>query len=111
MIQPSLLSRGTLYKVLMDTMLAQNAEITLKNIQLVSINLSHTASQLSVIVNNVNQGKGTLGVMLNDTTLSNELRIAIRKVKEGSEQFSEITNNATEILNQINTGNGVVTGG
>jgi phospholipid/cholesterol/gamma-HCH transport system substrate-binding protein len=101
-------SKGTLYRVLMDTTLAKNVEFTLQKIQLVSTNLVQTSSQLSVIVNDVGHGKGTIGLLLNDTTLPNDLRLAVRKVKEGSEQFSTITNDVADVLKQINSGNGVM---
>ena len=103
-------SRGTLYKVLMDTMFAQNTEQTLKNIHQVSTNLVITSDQLSVLINDVQDGKGTLGILLRDSVLSNDLRFAVRKVKYGSEQFSKITNDASEILNQINSGKGLING-
>lgn len=103
-------SRGTLYKVLMDTTLAENVTFTLKNIHVVSNNLVQTSSQLSGMVNEVNHGNGTISLLLNDTTLPNDLRLAGKKVKEGSEQFSAIANDVKEILNQVNSGNGVANG-
>jgi len=103
-------SRGTLYKVLMDTTLAENVTFTLKNIHVVSNNLVQTSSQLSGMVNEVNHGNGTFSLLLNDTTLPNDLRLAGKKVKEGSEQFSAIANDVKEILNQVNSGNGIANG-
>ncbi|MBP6656286.1 MAG: MCE family protein [Bacteroidia bacterium] len=101
-------SRGTLYTILMDTMLASDVEKTLRNIQYVSRNLVETSGQLSDITKDANSGKGVFGVMLNDSVLSNDLRQAILNIKNGSEKFSQITNDVTLITDQINNGKGVM---
>jgi phospholipid/cholesterol/gamma-HCH transport system substrate-binding protein len=103
-------SRGTLYTVLMDTLLARDVEKTLQNIQFVSRNLVETSGQLSEITHEAASGKGIFGVMLNDTLLSHDLRTAIANVKIGSEKFSLITNDVSAITEQINSGNGVLHG-
>lgn len=101
-------SRGTLYTILMDTMLARDVEKTLMNIQYVSRNLVETSGQLSDITKEAHSGKGVLGMMINDSILSNDLRAAIINVKNGSEKFSLITNDVSVITGQINKGNGVM---
>ncbi len=103
-------SRGTLYTVLMDTVLARDVEHTLQNIQYVSRNLVETSKQLSDITKDAGSGKGVFGVMLNDTVLSNDLKTAIANVKTGSERFSKITDEVSVITEQINNGNGIVNG-
>lgn len=103
-------SRGTLYTILMDTMLAKSVENTLVNIRYVSNNLVETSQQLSDITKEAGSGKGILGTMLNDTTMSNELRLSIANVKEGSENFSKMSSDIAEIVEQINSGKGIVNG-
>ncbi len=100
-------SRGTLYTVLMDTVLARNVENTLGNIHFVSNNLVETSHQLSNIATEANSRNSLFGVMLKDTTLANDLRVAVTKVREGSEQFSKISNDITEVVSQLNSGKGI----
>jgi len=103
-------SRGTLYTVLMDTLLARSVEQTLVNIRYVSDNLVETSQQLTDITKEAGSGNGVLGTMLNDTVMSNELRLAISNVKNGSEKFSKMSTDMSEIVDQINSGKGIVNG-
>lgn len=103
-------SRGTLYTILMDTLLAGDVEKTLQNIQYVSRNLVETSGKLSEIAHEAGSGKGIFGVMLNDTVMANDLRNAVINVKNGSEKFSLITNDVSAITEQINNGEGLVNG-
>lgn len=103
-------SRGTLYTLLMDTLLAKSVEHTLVNIRFVSDNLVATSQQLTDITKEAGSGKGVLSVMLKDTTMSNDLRQAVASVKEGSDNFSKLSGDISEIVSQINSGKGVVNG-
>lgn len=103
-------SRGTLYTVLMDTMLAKEVSGSLRNIARVTENLASTSGQLSEMVSDVKSGKGTLGVLLQDSVFPEEIRVAISNVRAGSEQFSKTMDEINEIVTQVNSGKGVVNG-
>lgn len=101
-------SRGTLYTVLMDTVLAINFQGIFTNIETVSANLSNVSSQLANIVNDVNNGKGTLGVLLKDTVMANDINRIVKNINESGEQLSSATTEANTLFKNANSGNGTV---
>lgn len=103
-------SRGTLYTVLMDTMLAQRVNQSLFNITRLTDNLSETSEQLSSMVSDVRGGKGTLGLLLTDSLFPADLRVTISRFKDGSEQFSQTMNELKDVIAQVNSGKGTVGG-
>jgi phospholipid/cholesterol/gamma-HCH transport system substrate-binding protein len=101
-------SHGTLYTVLMDTMLATNFQGIFNNIESVSANLSNVSSQLANIVNDVNNGKGTLGVLLKDTVMSNDINRIVKNINESGEQLSSATKEANTLFKNAKNGNGAI---
>ncbi len=102
-------SRGTLYTVLTDTILANRVDVSLRNIEFVSNNLVQTSNQLSIFVNDVSQGKGVLGMAVSDTALPNDIRTAVKNIRTGSEEFSRITEEFSATVKEMNSGKGTVT--
>ncbi|MCX6292149.1 MAG: MlaD family protein [Bacteroidetes bacterium] len=101
-------SHGTLYKVLMDTTLAEGMESTLNNIQSVSKDLSNITGELSSLVNSVKSGKGTVGMLLKDTVLPSNLQVTINNVKLSSQRIADLSVSMTDMIQKINGSKGTV---
>ena len=101
-------SRGTLYAVLMDTVLAKSFRSTVLNIESLSKNLNQSSKQVSSIIQEVNNGHGTLGVLLKDTLLTVDLQNIVQKIKQGSEHLNKVTNQFELILKDAHSGKGTI---
>lgn len=101
-------SRGTLYTVLMDTILATSFYGILNNIETASSNLSSVSLQLGNIMSDVNKGKGAMGILLQDTVIANNINRIIKNIDQSSEQLSSVTTEANTLFKNANSGNGSI---
>jgi phospholipid/cholesterol/gamma-HCH transport system substrate-binding protein len=101
-------SRGTLYKVLMDTSLAKSLQNVLDNFASVSNDLSTITGKLSSLVADVKNGKGTAGMLLKDTLMSSNLEQTIGNVKKSSERVAEMSENLNNIIQRMDKQNGTI---
>jgi len=99
-------SHGTLYKVLMDTTLANGMENTLNNIGHVSRDLSTITSELSEFVTHIKSGKGTVGMLLKDSVMPSDITQTISNIKNSSRQISEMSENLNQIIQRMQKGTG-----
>ena len=101
-------SRGTLYRVLMDTALAINLESTLQNFNLISRNLIEASYQISEVTGSLNDTSGVLGLLTNDTSVTHDLKFALKEIRRGSEKFTEATMAISELMQDANAGKGIL---
>ncbi len=94
-------SRGTLYKILMDTTIGEGMGKTLDNIQGVSKNLSSVAEEFSTLVSGIRSGKGTIGMLLKDTMLPNSLEQTVNNVKLSSQHIAELSEKMNDLVQRI----------
>ncbi len=99
-------NKGTLYKMLLDTTLAERLYHTISNIEIVGNNLTLITHDLTGITSEMKDGKGIMGTLLNDTSMASNLREAINKVKESGEQINSTTAELKSTLQKINNGEG-----
>lgn len=99
-------NRGTLYKVLLDTSLAERFYNTINNIEAVSVNLNDITTDVSGLTTDMKHGKGIVGTLMKDTVLATDLREAIGQMKEGGSQINSAASDLKIILNKINKGQG-----
>jgi phospholipid/cholesterol/gamma-HCH transport system substrate-binding protein len=100
-------SHGAIYKLLMDTVLSKNIDVSFNNLKNMSYNLQTTSSNLTGISNDLKDGKGTLGMVLYDTVMSSQLKIAVQNISNGSNQFNDLATNLNTTIENINSGNGI----
>jgi phospholipid/cholesterol/gamma-HCH transport system substrate-binding protein len=99
-------SKGTLYKLLLDTTLSERLYHAINNIEIVGNNLNAITSDLSDITTDMKQGKGVFGTLLNDTSMASDLREALKQVKESGEKINSTAGELKASLQKINNGNG-----
>jgi phospholipid/cholesterol/gamma-HCH transport system substrate-binding protein len=99
-------SRGTLYKLLLDTTLAERFYNTINNVESVSENLHDITVDLSDVSGDMKQGKGIMGTLLKDTLLASDFKEAVRLVKESGEKLNSSTADLKSILQKMNRGEG-----
>ncbi|MEO5572232.1 MAG: MlaD family protein [Bacteroidia bacterium] len=101
-------SRGTLYKMLMDTSVAVGLQHTLNNMEKVSNNLEDITTDFSTLSNDVKNGKGLLGTLIKDTVITSQLKLTVKQAKESIEQINLSANELKLSLQKINNGNGTL---
>ena len=101
-------SRGTLFKMLMDTSVAGGLQHTLDNIEKASVNLTTITNDFSTLSNDVKNGNGLLGTLIKDTIMTSQLKLTVKQAKESIEQINLSTNELKQSLQKINNGNGTV---
>lgn len=101
-------SRGTLYKVMMDTTLALKINNVIDNIEVLSHNVLVISEDLGDVITEVKSGKGVLGTLVNDTVITTDLTTAIKEVKTAGQQINVAALELKEILQKANSGSGTI---
>ncbi len=99
-------NKGTLYKILLDTSMADRFYKTVNNIEAVSGNLNNFSGDLSTLSTDMKHGKGMLGALFKDTVMTADLQQAIRNIKTSREQINSSTSDLKNILQKLNSGEG-----
>ena len=99
-------NKGTLYKILLDTTMADRFYKTVSNMESVSGNLNNFSGDLKTLSSDVKQGKGMLGTLFKDTIMTSDLQQAIRNIKSSGEQINSSTTDLKSILLKLNSGGG-----
>lgn len=66
-----------------------NIDDILLNLQTASLNISFISEDLSVITDNIRQGKGTIGKLFMDTAFAEDIDQTIGNIKQGAGGFKE----------------------
>lgn len=102
-------SRGTLYTVLMDTVLAVSLRRTLANLEGMSNHLDDFSGDLGGMMQGVRSGEGVLGQLVNDSSdFSRELGGALDDIRTSGKNLSEATERLNRILGEVENGKGSI---
>jgi phospholipid/cholesterol/gamma-HCH transport system substrate-binding protein len=85
--------KGTLGKIITDTVIAANINQTIVSIQSISKHADTLVKQLHATVadvqNNLNNGPGTVNALLKDSSLTNKLQLSLLNIQKGTDGFNQ----------------------
>jgi phospholipid/cholesterol/gamma-HCH transport system substrate-binding protein len=74
---------------LIQTAIPINIDDILLKLKITTENSASITGNLSVITDNVRQGKGTIGMLMMDTAFSEDLAVALKNIREGAGGFKQ----------------------
>lgn len=98
----------TLWKVLLDTVLAENVRSSIVNIKMASSNTAIITGDLTSIIQGIKQGKGTIGALVADNQLSGKLKQSVVNIEVLSNEMAVITGDMRNISGRIKNGEGSI---
>lgn len=99
-------TRGTIWLLLHDTLLAGNLKQTVENIKTVSTETQFIAADLSDLIDQIKNGKGIAGTLLTDTNASRSLMETLETIRSAGSKTDSLTRELNAILQKLNSGQG-----
>lgn len=101
-------SNNSLWKLLSDTIAAENLKQAIVNIRLTSSNTAVLSGDLHKIAEDIKSGKGSIGVLLTDTSLSGKLKQTIVDISLISDTIAMVSGDLKSITGKVNSGEGAM---
>lgn len=101
-------SPNTLWNILMDTVVADNAKNAVFQIKLTGERTAEATGDLKQIIKEVKQGKGTIGQLIKDTSMVRQLNKSMLNIKQISDSLTLVVNDMHFISGKIKTGEGAI---
>ena len=101
-------SQNTLWRILMDTVIAENVKNAIVSIKLMSNRTAVITGDLSKIVNDVKAGKGTIGTLLTDTTFSGKLSETLVNIEQITDKMAVVSGDLSTVSEKLKSGEGSI---
>ncbi len=100
--------KGTLGRLLNDTLMAQNLEQTILNLKLASAKANNTLEEVNRFVNAANAENSVVGVLLRDSLAGLEIKQIIHNFESASDRMQKLTVNLDSVVTDIAEGEGAL---
>ena len=104
------LGKGTIGKLIKDSTLAQNIDVTIESLKDASKKSTTILSNIEDKLKDINLKKGSVGTLLTDTTFAENIEQMVREMKAASENTKDLTQELKEMIIQMRAGQGVAGG-
>ncbi|MCK5442008.1 MAG: MCE family protein [Maribacter sp.] len=98
--------KGTLGRLLNDTLMAMDLKQTIKNLKNASYEANNTIQELNNIVKRINFDKSIAGVFLSDTVSGTKMQDIITNLERSSTGIYTMTSNLSNVVAEIKEGKG-----
>jgi phospholipid/cholesterol/gamma-HCH transport system substrate-binding protein len=100
--------KGTLGRLLNDTLMAANLQQTLINLKNTSSAANTTISELNTMIGNMNLKESAAGVLLNDTVTAEKMRNIIAHLETTSIEIDKMAKDLNSVVGEIKKGDGAI---
>lgn len=100
--------KGTLGKLLNDTIMSNDLQKTILNLKNVSNSASVTIIELNKMAKKLNFEESTAGVLLSDTITGGKMKNVIEHLETTAIEIEKMSQNLNSIIGGINEGNGAI---
>ena len=100
--------KGTLGKLLNDTLMASDLQHTTANLKYASLKVNNALSQLNNMLSSINFKESTAGVLLTDTISGSKMRHIIGNMETTSVEIEQMSNDLNSVINGLNSKDGFV---
>jgi phospholipid/cholesterol/gamma-HCH transport system substrate-binding protein len=99
-------SKNSLWNLLLDTVVAENAKSAVVNLKLMSNQGVMVTGDLSQITQGIRDGKGSIGALITDTVLSYQVKQTVVNLNKISDTVAIMSGNLSVIVNNLKSGKG-----
>ena len=100
--------KGTMGRLLNDTVMASNLEKIVINLKLTSEQANVAFAKLNKMVNTIDLEESTAGILLNDTISGNQMRQVIANLQSTSIKMEEIAKEVQVLVKNVKEGEGAL---
>ncbi len=100
--------KGTMGRLLNDTVMASNLEKIVINLKLTSEQANIAFAKLNKMVNTIDLKESTAGILLSDTISGNQMRQVIANLQSTSIKMEEITKEVQVLVKNVKEGEGAL---
>ena len=100
--------KGTLGKLLNDSILANDLQQTIANLKYTSYGINSTISELNTKINTINFKESAAGILLNDSISGDKMRNIITNLESSSGEIDKMSQDLNTIIEGIKNGDGAL---
>ena len=100
--------KGTLGKLVKDSVMAANLEETIRNLKITSMETSNTIKEFNHILSSVKEENNVVSVLLNDSVSANKLRSVIDHLDRSSNGIDSVITSLNDVVTDYQNGKGVL---
>jgi len=100
--------KGTLGRLLNDTVMAADLQSTLVNLKNTSSQANATITELHKIIDDIDLDESVAGVLLNDTLSAGKMRNVIANLETSSIEIERMSRDLNSVIGEIKDGNGAI---
>lgn len=103
-ITQKLNSNNSLWKILMDTTVAQNVKQSITSVRIAANNTSAFTQQLNNLITEIKKGKGLAGSILSDTATAHQFKNSLQQLHNASEKAAQLTTDLKTLTEKMKRG-------
>lgn len=100
--------KGTLGKLLNDSLMANDLEKTITNLKYASFEAKSSLQELNTVISSIDFDNSIAGKFLNDTIAASKIDAIINNIQASSEEIDGMTRNLNIFIKEISQGDGAV---
>lgn len=100
--------KGTLGKLLNDTIMANNLQQTIKNLKYASREANSSIKELNSIIHSIDLEKSVVGKLLNDSIAGQKIDFIIKNIETSSVEIEKASYDLNNFINKMSNGDGVI---
>lgn len=100
--------KGTLGKLLNDTIMAADLKQTITNLKYTSHTTNTTIAELNTMISSINLDESTAGVLLTDTVSAKQMRHTIGNLEKTSIELEQMSKELNSVIHGLNNEDGFV---
>ncbi len=100
--------KGTLGKLLNDSVMANDLEHTVRNLKYASLEAKGSLRELNTIIGSIDFEKSIAGKLLNDTLAAKKIDSIIMHIKASSEEIDQMSHRLNTFVDDISQGDGAL---
>lgn len=106
--QALIIGKGTLGKILNDTLMAYDLQQTIANLKYSSHKINSTISEVHTLIEKIDMDKSTAGILLTDTISARKIRHVIENLETASIDINQISQDVGSMVTGMKDGGGLI---
>ena len=100
--------KGTLGKLLNDTIMSNDLEYSIKNLRYASAEANSSLKELNSIIRSIDFDNSVAGKLLNDSISAQKVAVILDNIEASSMEIEQMSSELHEFINEISQGDGAI---
>lgn len=98
--------KGTIGRLLNDTIMANNLQLTINNLKYASYEANNSLKEFNRVMSSIDLEKSVAGKLLNDSISGQKIELIIKSIETSSLEIETVSRNLNKYIEKLSTGKG-----